>query len=152
MTPPTGDLLLQVDIVLLEDFCQPTRGTDEAAGWDVYAREAMEIQNGKTGLIPLGIKIAMPRGWCTQLCPRSSWSKRGDLALLGTIDSDYRGELCAIAMKPHRTWPWRGSIKINRGDKVGQLSFHRVPVVTWRKVANLPASGRGENGFGSTGT
>lgn len=68
---------------------------------------------------------------------------------LGTIDSDYRGELMVLA-----TWIGKGdSITLNAGERVAQMLFAPVPIAIFQEVSveELPETNRGEGGFGSSG-
>jgi len=136
---------------LHEDAILPTQGSVEAAGWDLYALEQTEVRKNATVLIPTGLAIAIPVGWEGQLRCRSSLGKRGMMLPngVGTIDSDYRGELKVLA-----SFIGDGdSITIEKGERVAQLIFARVPMVTWFEVENehLDGTTRGTGGFGSTG-
>jgi len=136
---------------LHEDAILPTQGSVEAAGWDLYALEQTEVRKNATVLIPTGLAIAIPVGWEGQLRCRSSLGKRGMMLPngVGTIDSDYRGELKVLA-----SFIGDGdSITIEKGERVAQLIFARVPMVTWFEVENehLGGTTRGTGGFGSTG-
>ena len=136
---------------LHEDAILPTQGSVEAAGWDLYALEQTEVRKNSTVLIPTGLAIAIPVGWEGQLRCRSSLGKRGMMLPngVGTIDSDYRGELKVLA-----SFIGDGdSITIEKGERVAQLIFARVPMATWFEVEkeHLGGTTRGTGGFGSTG-
>lgn len=126
----------------------PTRGSAEAAGWDVYyAGERERIVFGHSvESLELGIAIEIPPGWECQLRPRSGMSIRGEIGLFGTIDSDYRGELRAMIANLGNH-----AFTVRPGQRIGQLVFKRLPGVEMLEVDELGDSERGTSGFGSTG-
>ena len=130
----------------------PTHGSQAAAGWDLYALEDTMIPKGATTKIHTGIAIAIPPGWEGQVRCRSSLAVKGMMLPngVGTIDSDYRGELLVLS-----TWIGEGdSFQVSAGQRVAQIIFAPVPEVTWHEVASVEELGkteRGEGGFGSTG-
>ena len=129
----------------------PTQGSAQAAGWDLYAIEETVVPKGKTVLISTGWATAIPDGWEGQIRCRSSLGKKGMIMPngLGTIDSDYRGELKVLA-----TWIGEGeSFTVAAGERVAQLLFAPVPRVTLRETTmeGLDQTERGEGGFGSSG-
>ena len=129
----------------------PTQGSAQAAGWDLYAIEETLIPKGASVLIPTGWAVAIPKGWEGQIRCRSSLGKKGMIMPngLGTIDSDYRGELKVLA-----TWIGEGeTFTVNAGERVAQLLFAPVPLVTLIETTaeGLDTTERGQGGFGSSG-
>ena len=129
----------------------PTQGSSEAAGWDLYAMEETTVVRHKSSLIRTGLATAIPNGWEGQIRCRSSLGKKGMIMPngLGTIDSDYRGELMVLA-----TWIGEGdSFTVAKGERVAQMLFAPVPKVTLIETTfeELGTTTRGEGGFGSTG-
>ena len=129
----------------------PTQGSAQAAGWDLYAIEETEVPKGVSVLISTGWAAAIPEGWEGQIRCRSSLGKKGMIMPngLGTIDSDYRGELKVLA-----TWIGEGdSFTVNAGERVAQLLFAPVPLVTLVETTmeGLDTTERGQGGFGSSG-
>jgi dUTP pyrophosphatase len=129
----------------------PTRGSQEAAGWDLYALEETTVVRHKSSLIRTGLATAIPSGWEGQIRCRSSLGKKGMIMPngLGTIDADYRGELMVLA-----TWIGEGdSFVVAKGERVAQMLFAPVPKVTIveTNVDALGSTSRGQGGFGSTG-
>ena len=129
----------------------PSYATPGAAGCDLRAAiEAdLVITPGGRALVPTGVCVAIPAGYEGQVRMRSGLALREGLALLnapGTIDSDYRGEIRVIIAN-------LGSepAKLTRGDRIAQLVFAPVVRVRLDPVAELPPSGQGPAGFGSTG-
>ena len=134
-----------------EDAQAPTQGTLEAAGWDLRALEDTEVIRGESSRIRTGLAVAIPSGWEGQIRSRSSLGAKGMIMPngLGTIDSDYRGELMILA-----TWIGEGdSIKLAKGERVAQLLIAPVPLTKFTEVdfEDLSQTERGEGGFGSSG-
>ena len=133
------------------DAQAPTQGTAEAAGWDLRALEETTVRRGETERIRTGLAIAIPTGWEGQIRSRSSLGAKGMIMPngVGTIDSDYRGELMILA-----TWIGEGdSITLAKGERVAQLLIAPVPLTTFTEVdfEDLSQTDRGEGGFGSSG-
>ena len=134
-----------------EDAQAPTQGTLEAAGWDLRALEDTEVIRGESSRIRTGLAVAIPPGWEGQIRSRSSLGAKGMIMPngVGTIDSDYRGELMILA-----TWIGEGdSIKLAKGERVAQLLIAPVPLTKFTEVdfEDLSQTERGEGGFGSSG-
>ena len=134
-----------------EDAQVPTQGTLEAAGWDLRALEDTEVIRGESSRIRTGLAVAIPSGWEGQIRSRSSLGAKGMIMPngVGTIDSDYRGELMILA-----TWIGEGdSIKLAKGERVAQLLIAPVPLTKFTEVdfEDLSQTERGEGGFGSSG-
>jgi dUTP pyrophosphatase len=130
----------------------PARATADAAGFDLRAavEVAVEIAPGRRALIPCGVALAIPRGWEGQVRPRSGLALRHGITLInspGTIDADYRGELLVPLVNLGES-----PFTVQRGERIAQILFARVPEVRLEVVAELPEdSARGVSGFGSTG-
>ncbi len=129
----------------------PTQGSAQAAGWDLYALEETTVVRGASVMIPTGLACAIPEGWEGQIRCRSSLGKKGMILPngVGTIDSDYRGELKVLA-----TWIGEGdSFNVGKGERVAQMLFAPVPLVQIQEVAlsDLDLTERGQGGFGSSG-
>ena len=73
----------------------PTRGSAQAAGWDLYALEDTVVNYRTATLVRTGLHVAIPIGYEGQVRARSSLGKKGLIPPhgIGTIDADYRGEL-----------------------------------------------------------
>lgn len=128
----------------------PSRATAHAAGMDLVAAVDVAIAPGERKLVPTGLKVAVPDGYELQLRPRSGLALKHGITLPNTpatIDADYRGELQVILINLG-TEPFA----VRRGDRIAQMLVQRVEPVTFREVKELPPSGRGEGGFGSTGS
>ncbi|MEC8242147.1 MAG: dUTP diphosphatase [Candidatus Thermoplasmatota archaeon] len=129
----------------------PTQGSAQAAGWDLYALEEVVVKRNISSMIRTGLAIAIPEGWEGQIRCRSSLGKKGLIMPngIGTIDSDYRGELMVLA-----TWIGEGEeFIVQKGERVAQLLFSPVPLVKFveRDYDQLSSTTRGSGGFGSSG-
>ncbi len=146
----TSDLIIEF-AKLNPEAIIPTQGSPQAAGWDLYALEETIVKRNTSSMIKTGLAIAIPIGWEGQIRCRSSLGKKGMIMPngIGTIDSDYRGELMVLA-----TWIGQGDeFVVQKGERVAQLLFSRVPSVKFveRDFDQLGSTDRGTGGFGSTG-
>lgn len=120
------------------------------AGADIVSRIDIDIAPGERALVPTGISIALPDGYAAFAHPRSGLAIKYGVGMVnapGTIDAGYRGELQIILINHdlHKTF------NIKRGDRIAQLVFQKVERAEFIEVEELPGSGRGVDGFGSTG-
>ena len=134
-----------------KDLPLPTRMSEQAAGFDLCAKVdgSVSLHKGMRRLIPTGIRIALPCGYEAQVRPRSGLALRHGVGLLnapGTIDADYRGEVHVLLINHGND-----DIEIKRGDRIAQLVVNRVETVDFTEVGELPATKRGDGGFGHTG-
>ncbi len=134
-----------------EDIALPSYETAHAAGMDLRAavREPLTLVSGQRALVPTGLRIALPEGYEAQIRPRSGLAIKHGISLLnspGTIDADYRGEICII-MANLGDEPFT----ILRGDRIAQMIIAPVTRAEWDEVPSLDTTARGEGGFGSTG-
>tara|TARA_B110000444_G_scaffold234065_1_gene244058 strand:+ start:4995 stop:5447 length:453 start_codon:yes stop_codon:yes gene_type:complete len=148
MTRPNVEVLFAR---LDSEASQPTQGTKSAAGWDLRALEDTVVMKGISTKISTGLAVAIPEGWEGQIRSRSSLGAKGMIMPngVGTIDSDYRGELLVLA-----TWIGEGdSIKLAKGERIAQMLIAPVPLTTYKEVSfdELSTTDRGEGGFGSSG-
>ncbi len=123
-----------------------------SAGLDLSAHlgAPLTIPPGGRELIPTGIAVAIPSGFEGQVRPRSGLALRHGVTLLnapGTIDSDYRGQIKVIMINLG-TEPFA----VRPGDRIAQLIVAPVAAVAWEESDDLPETGRGEGGFGHSGT
>ena len=129
----------------------PRKGTDGASGYDLFAcidEESLTLQkDGNPQRVMTGIAIEIPPGFDAQVRPRSGLSLKGVGVTLGTIDSDYRGELM-VTMYLFGSQP---SFTINHGDRIAQLVISRLADVALEEVEEISPTQRGDAGHGSTG-
>jgi len=136
-----------------QDLPLPEYQTDAAAGLDLTAAIArnakLVIEPNGRDLVPSGLSIELPPGFEAQVRPRSGLALRHGVTVLnspGTIDADYRGEICVILVN-------LGSepFEIARGDRIAQMVIAPVTRARLIEVSSLSGSARGSGGFGSTG-
>lgn len=153
----------------------PSRGSAGAAAWDLYCAEDTKLEAYKPTLVRTCFEIAVPEGYGLFVLPRSGNAiKKGFIIpnSPGLIDEDYRGEPKGIfTYIPHPSeastfnrvtegitglLPKMESIpsfiELKRGDKMAQLMLIKYEHQEWEVVSELPATGRGKGGFGSTDT
>ncbi|MBF1360950.1 MAG: dUTP diphosphatase [Mogibacterium diversum] len=129
----------------------PTYATDGASGMDLRAfiDEPVILQPMERRLIPTGLFVQIPEGYEGQVRARSGLAIKHGIGLvnsIGTIDSDYRGELKIPVINFGNE-----SFTINNGDRVAQLVIASYERVTPIIVTELDETDRGEGGFGHTG-
>lgn len=120
------------------------------AGLDLHAREDVRLEPGQRAVVPTGVAVALPPGYVGLVHPRSGLAARHGLALVnapGTVDAGYRGEIKVVVVNLDPSQP----VTLVRGERIAQLVVQRVETVRVVEVDALPASDRGEGGFGSTG-
>jgi len=131
----------------------PQRMSVGAAGMDLHAclphGERLTIPAGEWLAIPTGIAMAIPQGFEGQVRPRSGLAARHAVTVLnapGTIDADYRGEIKVLLINHGRQ-----AFVVEHNDRIAQLVIAAVPTMNPHEVQTLPATERGQGGFGSTG-
>jgi dUTP pyrophosphatase len=129
---------------------KPEYATEGAAGFDLRAmhKEPTLLRAGTRRLIPTGLRVAIPEGYELQIRPRSGLSKNGVDVALGTIDSDYRGEIfiCVIGNMQKYKGHW-----IQPNDRIAQAVLAPVVRAEFEMVDELSETARGSGGYGSTG-
>jgi len=134
-----------------KDLPLPKYETVGSAGMDLLAAitESVIIKSGEIKLIPTGISIALERGFEAQVRPRSGLALKNGITVLntpGTIDSDYRGEVCVILINHSKI-----DFEITRGMRIAQIVIAKHEQAALVEVADLDETARGTAGFGSTG-
>ena len=129
----------------------PSYKTDGASGMDLMAciEKPLNLEPGKSCLIPTGLSVAFPSDYEIQIRPRSGLAAKKNISVLntpGTIDSDYRGELKIILFNHGNE-----NFIINNNDRVAQMVLTPVIKMELEETNELPNSIRGKGGFGSTG-
>jgi dUTP pyrophosphatase len=144
--------MVDVPIVRLDpDLPLPTRRRQGDAAFDLHARHDADVPAGSRRMVPTGVAVALPPGWCGLLLPRSGLALHEGLTVLNTpglVDAGYRGELQVIVFNSGDR-----PVRLERGQRVAQLLIQPVAAVRLVEVGSLPTShdGRGEAGFGSSG-
>ncbi len=129
----------------------PAYATELSAGMDLRANisEPIVLKPLERRLIPTGIFIALPKGFEAQIRPRSGLALKKGITVLntpGTIDADYRGEICAIIVNLSAD-----DFVIEDGERICQMVITRHETAEWIEVDTLDKTERGEGGFGHTG-
>lgn len=140
-----------VKVIKDEGVTLPKYETLGAAGMDVRAniKEPIVLGSLDRVLIPLGLRLEIPEGYEVQVRPRSGLALKHGIGMvnsIGTIDSDYRGEIGAIIVNLSKE-PYT----IQPQERIGQLVLNKVEQIEWEVVEKLSESERGSGGFGSTG-
>ena len=130
----------------------PEYATEFSAGLDVRAanEEPVVLEPLGRAVIPTGLFLEIPAGFEVQVRPRSGLAAKKGITVLnapGTIDADYRGEVCVILVNLSSD-----RFVVEKGERVAQLVLARHERVEWEPVEELADSARGTGGFGSTGT
>ena len=130
----------------------PEYATEFSAGLDVRAAndEPIVLAPLARAIVPTGLYLEIPRGYEVQVRPRSGLAAKKGVTVLnspGTIDADYRGEVCVILVNLSSE-----PFTVERGERIAQLILARYEQIQWEEVGELSSSDRGEGGFGSTGT
>ncbi len=140
---------------LTEDSILPVKAHPTDSGFDLFANEDVIINPGDTIVIPTGIAIKLPPGYEAQVRPRSGVTSKTDLRVqIGTIDQDYTGEIGIIVDNIKQTDNYDelcSSYRVVKGDKLAQLVIQKLPEIHAYEIDELPNTGRGANGFGSSG-
>ena len=129
----------------------PAYKTNGASGMDLMAfiEKPINLEPGKSCLVPTGLSVAFPKEYEIQIRPRSGLAAKNNISVLntpGTIDSDYRGEIKVILFNHGKS-----DFLINNKDRIAQMILTPVIKMDLRETDDLPETIRGEGGFGSTG-
>ena len=143
---------MQLKIVNTSNNPLPAYETQASAGMDLRAylpEGSVTLEPMQRGLIPTGLYMEIPVGYEGQVRPRSGLALKSGITVLnspGTIDADYRGQICVILInlsdKP---------FLINSGDRIAQMIIARCEQVEPVQVEILSETERGAGGFGHTG-
>lgn len=142
---------VQVLITRLDpDLALPRYAKGGDAGADIVSRIDITLAPGERALVPTGIAIALPDGYVALVHPRSGLAIKHGVTMVnapGTVDAGYRGELQIILINHDKS----EAVSFKRGDRIAQLVIQKVERAEFVEVQELPGSGRGTGGFGSTG-
>lgn len=140
---------MSLKIKKLHDNAQiPTRGSEMAAGYDLFALEGTVILPGKRAVIPTGVAIELPEGVYGRIAPRSGLAvKNGIQVGAGVVDPDYTGELKVVLFNCDPQNPY----VVKPGYRIAQLVLEKYMVADVEVVDCVQETQRGDGGFGSTG-
>lgn len=142
---------MKIEIVNKSSFEIPKYATDGAAGLDLQAfiETPIELKPFDRVLVPTGLYISIPVGCEGQIRGRSGLALNYGITLangIGTIDSDYRGEIKVILINLSKE-----NYTINNGDRIAQIVFNEYINSKWIEVSELTETKRGKGGFGHSG-
>ena len=137
---------------LAKDVSLPKYETIGSSGMDLAANieNSIDINPGKTAIIPTGLAVSIPNGFEIQIRPRSGLAAKMSITVLntpGTIDADYRGEIKVILINLSDK-----VFVVEKGLRIAQMVVCPIIKVHLEEVNELNNTDRGEGGFGSTGT
>lgn len=136
---------------LRDNATLPAYQTQGSAAADVAAciDEPVTLESGERAIIPTGFSMALPVGFEAQIRSRSGLSAKHGICMangIGTIDSDYRGEVGVILLNLGQE-----PFTVEPGMRIAQMAIVRCDQAPWREVDELDETSRGEGGYGSTG-
>ena len=142
---------MKVEIINRSKHALPAYATDLSAGMDLRANldEPIVLNPLERTLVPTGLFMALPAGYEAQVRPRSGLAIKKGITVLnspGTIDADYRGEVCVILVNLSAD-----DFVIEDGERIAQMVIARHEQVAWEAVEVLSETERGAGGFGHTG-
>jgi dUTP pyrophosphatase len=142
---------MKIKVVNRSKHVLPEYATIHSAGMDIRANltESVIIKPLERKLIPTGLFIELPEGYEAQIRPRSGLAIKKGISILnspGTIDADYRGEICVILVNLSSE-----EFEIVDGERICQMVIAAHERADWTEVDELGETDRGAGGFGHTG-
>lgn len=142
---------MKVEIINKSKHQLPSYATIFSAGMDLRANldSPIVLQPLERTLVPTGLYIALPEGYEAQVRPRSGLAIKKGITVLnspGTIDADYRGEVCVILVNLSKE-----PFTITDGERIAQMVVAHHEQVEWCECEVLGETERGAGGFGHTG-
>ena len=142
---------MKVEIINKSKHQLPSYATALSAGMDLRANidTPIVLNPLERTLVPTGLFMALPAGYEAQVRPRSGLAIKKGITVLnspGTIDADYRGEVCVILVNLSNE-----PFTITDGERIAQMVIARHEQVEWEAVEVLSETERGAGGFGHTG-
>lgn len=142
---------MKVQIINRSHHALPVYATRLSAGMDLRANldEPIVLKPLQRCLVPTGLFIALPPGYEAQVRPRSGLAIKRGISVLnapGTIDADYRGEVCVVLVNLSAD-----DFIIEDGERIAQMVITRHEQVEWEETEKLSETERGDGGFGHTG-
>ena len=142
---------MKVKIINKSKHALPEYATEQSAGMDLRANidAPIILKPLERRLIPTGLYISLPIGYEAQVRPRSGLAIKKGVTVLntpGTIDADYRGEICVILINMSQE-----DFIINDGERIAQMIISKHERAEWEEVDVLDETERGDGGFGHSG-
>ena len=142
---------IQIKIINQSNNALPEYATLGSSGMDIRAflEEPMVLEPSARALVPTGLFVEIPLGYEIQIRPRSGLAIKQGITCLntpGTIDADYRGEVCIILVNLSAE-----TFVIEDGERIAQMVIARHEQALWQEVEVLDETERGAGGFGHTG-
>ena len=142
---------MKVKVINKSENSLPQYATPLSAGMDVRAanEQPIKIDPLRRAIVPTGLFLEIPAGYEVQVRPRSGLAAKKGITVLnapGTIDADYRGEVCVILVNLSSE-----PFVVEKGERIAQLVLSRHECIEWDECRSLSESERGDGGFGSTG-
>lgn len=142
---------MKVKVINKSENSLPQYETPLSAGMDVRAanEQPIKIDPLQRAIVPTGLFLEIPAGYEVQVRPRSGLAAKKGITVLnapGTIDADYRGEVCVILVNLSSE-----PFVVEKGERIAQLVLSRHECIEWDECRSLSESERGDGGFGSTG-
>lgn len=142
---------MKVRVINKSKHLLPQYATSLSAGMDLRANldSPIILKPLQRCLVPTGIYMALPEGYEAQVRPRSGLAIKKGIGVLnspGTIDADYRGEVCVILVNLSSE-----DFVVEDGERIAQMVISRYEQAEWLEVDVLDETERGEGGFGHTG-
>ena len=142
---------MKVKVINKSENSLPQYATPLSAGMDVRAanEQPIKIDPLQRAIVPTGLFLEIPAGYEVQVRPRSGLAAKKGITVLnapGTIDADYRGEVCVILVNLSSE-----PFVVEKGERIAQLVLSRHECIEWDECRSLSESERGDGGFVSTG-
>ena len=142
---------MEIKIINKSKHALPAYETEQSAGMDIRANlsEPITLQPMQRCLVPTGLYMSIPKGYEAQIRPRSGLAIKKGISVLnspGTIDADYRGEVCIILINLSAE-----TFVIEDGERVAQMVIASHEQAVWKAVETLDETERGAGGCGHTG-
>lgn len=142
---------MEVKIINKSNNALPEYQTSGAAGMDIraFVPSDIKIKPGEVKLVPTGLYLEIPNGYEIQVRARSGLALKNSIGVangIGTIDSDYRGELCVILVNFGQD-----EFVVKNGDRIAQMVLNKYEPIEFVVDEELSSTERGEGGFGSSG-
>ena len=132
---------------LSKNAITPTRGSSNAAGFDLHSPETLEIPANGHGIVKTDLSVMLPKGTYGRIAPRSGLAAKYYIGVGGgVVDCDYRGNVGVILFNHLGK-----TFEVNKADRIAQLIVEKICTPELVEVENLEETDRSDHGFGSTG-